>query len=440
MVVPEKDFTGFVFNNSRNTLWLSLILVGLAAALGILLVRQGLQTDRTARQLAERSSAVDRQIRAFAGLARRPGFFDRSQDAPIQELSVVLADLGNARRASIWAISSNGRLLSCEDAYEREAAAHIAGLRIARSELPRFFAALESNDEIQVDDAATDRRTSELHRALMQPFGSRSLYVVSALGPEGVSGAIVLEDAVQLSEARDIAALAANMLAARLQRPADPPATAGTGFVETVPTSVGERSVTSELVEEVDTAAATGADVFPSVAVMAIHFDDDNAMAAHDVGAGTTVADCIFATLQDIASTHQIPYMKLVGNAVIAAAGLTPSDTAAVLRIADAAIAIREHCLEFFESKSKPPCFRVGVDCGVAIGSGVGRLPRVFNLWGKAVRTAAVMASTCAELGTIQVSEAVYHRLRQQFLFRVRGSFYLPGTGLSQTFILGGRP
>jgi adenylate cyclase len=172
---------------------------------------------------------------------------------------------------------------------------------------------------------------------------------------------------------------------------------------------------------------------------MTIHFDDDTAMAENDVGTGTTVADCIFVTLQGVASTHQIPYMKLVGNAVIAAAGLTPSDTA-VLRIADAAIAIREHCLEFFESNRKPPCFRIGLDYGVAIGSDVGRLPRIFNLWGKAVRTAEVMASTCAELGTIQVSEAVYHRLRQQFLFRVRGSFFLPGTGLSQTFILGGRP
>jgi adenylate cyclase len=124
---------------------------------------------------------------------------------------------------------------------------------------------------------------------------------------------------------------------------------------------------------------------------------------------------------------------------VIAAAGFAPGDTSAIVRIADGAIAIREYCLEQFEARGHAPQFRIGIDCGVAIGSHVGRQPRLFNLWGEAVRTATRMAETGGSQGTIQVSEAAYHRLREQFLFRLRGRFYVPQAGAEQTFVLGGR-
>jgi len=38
-----------------------------------------------------------------------------------------------------------------------------------------------------------------------------------------------------------------------------------------------------------------------------------------------------------------------------------------------------------------------------------------------------------------EATEAAYRRLRQDFLFRPRGSFYLPNVGVAQTFVLAGR-
>jgi adenylate cyclase len=84
------------------------------------------------------------------------------------------------------------------------------------------------------------------------------------------------------------------------------------------------------------------------------------------------------------------------------------------------------------------PEFRLGIDCGFAVGRSIGGTPRLFNLWGEAVRTARTMATT-AFPGSIQTSERAYLRLRQSFLFRPRGSFYLPAVGSVQTFILAGR-
>jgi class 3 adenylate cyclase len=439
MVVPEKDFTGFVATNGRRTLELSIVVIVLAAVLAVLLVRQGLRADRAARLLLDRGKAIERQSVAFAGLARQGDLFDQTQEAPMQALTAALADLGAARRVSVWRLLDNRRLLHCEDAYERGSNGHVAGLQFTRAELPHFFGALETGDEIIIADAANDQRTAELHRVLMRPFDSRSLQVVPVCGSEGVEGAIVLEDAAQLADARDFVLLVRNMLAIRMRSGAEAPVGHQAAVADTAAVSAGERSFASDLAFAGLDAIAMSDNVFPSVAVMVIKFSDAAAMAARDSGDASLLADRLAAALQDIAATHDIPYMKLVGHDVVAAAGYAPDDTAAVLRIADAAVATRERCLELFEAAGHPPSLRIGIDCGIAVGSEVGRQPRLFNLWGHAVHTADMMAASSTGTGAIQVTEAAYHRLRSHFLFRLRGSFYLPHIGTAQTFVLGSR-
>ena len=81
---------------------------------------------------------------------------------------------------------------------------------------------------------------------------------------------------------------------------------------------------------------------------------------------------------------------------------------------------------------------RIGIDCGMAIGCAVGAEPRVFNLWGDAVRGAHMMAASALP-GTVQITQAAYQRLSQEFLFRPRGRFYIPQVGEARTFVLAGR-
>jgi class 3 adenylate cyclase len=208
---------------------------------------------------------------------------------------------------------------------------------------------------------------------------------------------------------------------------------------ETVPVSAGARDFDAELILRGLNPNIISTNVFPSVAVMVIKFSDAVAMAARDRADTPLLADRVVTALQDIAAEHDLPYMKLVGHDVVAAAGCTPNDITATLRIADAAIAARERCLELFESVGQPPSLRIGIDFGIVIGGQVGRDPRLFNLWGEVVRTADMMAASSPGAAAIQVSEAAYGCLRQHFLFRPRGSFYLPRVGTVQTFVLGSR-
>ena len=62
----------------------------------------------------------------------------------------------------------------------------------------------------------------------------------------------------------------------------------------------------------------------------------------------------------------------------------------------------------------------------------------MFNLWGEAVLTASRMAET-GVAGHVQATESAYLRLRDEFLFRLRGSYYLEGFGELTTYFLTGR-
>lgn len=455
MVVPEQDFTGFVAANSRRALALSLVVVGLTALLAGLLVRQGLRADRAARRLLDRGHAAERQGAAFATLARQPGLMDPADEAPLHTLTETLAELAAARRTSVWRVTDGGRTLACDDAFERETAGHISGLEIARAELRQFFAALAQEEPVESNNAASDRRTAELHRVLMQPFNSRALAAVAIRAGERLRGAILLEDAGRLAEVRDLLPPLAGLLAVRMREPdaqvapgetpgeaprATPAVTATVPAIGAVAapalSPTGTRDFAADLaLRGIDT-ATIGADVFPAVAVMVVLFGDPVAIAAQHDAESASLADRIVEALQAIAAQHDIPYMKLVSQQVVAAGGFTAGDDSAVVRIAEAALAVRERCLELFDDCGRPPAFGIGIDQGIAIGGEVGREPRLFNLWGEAVRTAETMAASAAGGASIQVSEAAYDLLRHQFLFRPRGSFYLPRVGAARTFIL----
>jgi adenylate cyclase len=171
---------------------------------------------------------------------------------------------------------------------------------------------------------------------------------------------------------------------------------------------------------------------------MILQLTDAAAMALRPNGDGRTIADEILCSAQKFAEEHRIPYLKLVGDELCAAAGLGGQSDGAPARIADVALSLRDRCLALFEEMDRPPAFRIGIDCSPAMGSRLGTSPEIFNLWGDAVKTAANMATSALPC-TVQVTEAAYRPLRRDFLFRPRGRFYLPRIGEAQTYILSSR-
>jgi adenylate cyclase len=439
IAVPEDDFVGFITSSNRRALIMSLVIVFVAAVLAALLMRQGLQADRNARLLAERQRAIGRQSAAFAKVAAEASLFDPERTPAA--LTEVLIEVTAGRRASLWRLSG-GRLLHCEDSYERDGAGHTDGLELHRNELPHFIAALERGEDFRLSDAASDRRTGEFYRTVMQPLGTRALLVVPIRREKRAVGAVLVEDAPQdppdQGAIRDFVLALAQVLAPRMAGESEPSAREPTPRAAAKPEAAAVRSFTADLKIEGIDPAQMEAGVYPHAAVMVLQLSDPAAMALRPNGEGRSLTDEIVRYAQKVAEENHIPYLKLVGHELFTAAGLGGEGETALALIADAALSMRDRCTVLFEKTDRAPAFRIGVDYGLAMGSRLGTSPEVFNLWGDAVQTANAMASS-AMPSMVQVTEAAYQRLRKDFLFRPRGRFYLPRVGEAQTFILASR-
>ena len=158
--------------------------------------------------------------------------------------------------------------------------------------------------------------------------------------------------------------------------------------------------------------------------------------------ADASLAHQIAAAAQEITTAHAIPYVKMLGTRIVAAAGYATQSADglkdAAPRLADVAIALRERCADPFRCRRWIGGIRHRARRRAHSQCQAGRRPGLFNLWGEAVQGAdALAASAAAE--TIQVSEQAYLFLQQAFLFRPRGLFYRPVTGEARSYVLAGR-
>jgi adenylate cyclase len=432
ITVPESEFSGFVTANSRRALLLSLAVVALAAGLAVLLVRQGLRADRAARAVAERSAAVRQQSAAFARLSAAAGMFDTTGTPP-QALTETLAEATGAKRAGIWRLARQGQILRCDDSFETATGGHVAGLELSRQEGPALFEAISRSEPIDAPDASRDRRTATLHGSLMAPFGTTALYAVPIAHAGHPTGLVMLEDARQDPDARDIAqagAMLVGLAMHEIEAIADARPTATTASAR--PPQATEPEPDEQGIDPALAIAGLDDESQPRAMVLVLNLPMAAAPLAHQIACAA----------QEIAATHAIPYVKMLGTRIVAAAGYATQATDglkdAAPRLADVAIALRERCTALFDAGDGLAAFGLGLDVGRIFGARLGEPPGVFNLWGEAVQGADTLAAS-APAETIQVSEQAYLFLQQAFLFRPRGLFYRPATGESRSFVLAGR-
>jgi adenylate cyclase len=429
ITVPESEFSGFVTANSRHAALLLLVVVALAVGLGALLVRQGLRADRAARIVADRSRAVQQQSAAFARLATEAGMFDAT-GAPPKALTETLAEATGAKRAGIWSLSGQGQRLRCDDSFEPATAGHVSGLELSCQEVPAVFAALENGQEIDAPDARRERRTAPLYASLMAPFGTADLFVVPIAHAGQSIGMVMLEDARRDPAALDFARACATLVSLGMSSNMPDAADA---LVARAKTRAGVEPVPDE--RGLDPALyleSVAASSEPHALVLVLNLP----------AATAPEAQAIAAAAQRIAVQHAIPYVKMLGTRVVAAAGYAadPSSelAAAAQRLADAAIALRERCTAVLDTDEGPAAFGLGLDVGAVRAAMLGEAPGLFNLWGEAVQGADALA-TSAPAEAIQASEQAYLLLNRGFLFRPRGLFYRPNVGEARSYVLAGR-
>jgi class 3 adenylate cyclase len=437
IVVPEDDFIGFVAANNRTALAMSTIIVIAVIGLAVLLVRQGVRSDRSIRTMAERGRNMARQSAAYVSIS---GQVAKGTDTIPPALTESIVEVTGARRGSVWQLTANNQILRCADSYDRDSQGHAGGFELHRRELPAFFELLEGGEEVALANASADRRSAQFHALIMQSLGSRALTIIPLRREDPVIGAICLEDPGSLEGAKDflrtLAAVASTTLAPETR---DEAITHQPMTREQTPASDTIQPILSaDLAPNAAARASLRAEYFPEVAVMSLSLTGAIQLAqkcgASESGMAVQISEC----LQEMASEHGITYLKFVGQNAIAAAGFDRPDQDATNWIAALAIAVRDRLSALTDAAGPGAEFRIGLGFGGCYGCLVGRERQQFNLWGEAFETADLMARSAAP-GAIQASAGAYVRLRQDFLFRPRGTFYLPGVGQSRTFVLAGQ-
>lgn len=463
IVVPEREIIGFLAANNRTSLLLSLSIVGVAILMAALLIRQGISADRNARLVRDRQLAAEKQANAFAALAESTAAFDPDDERGRPALSELLADVTGARRVSIWQLTHGGRSLLCQDCFDRESRIHTSGIELHRAELPRVWSMLQAGDEIDVADAATDPRTGALYNAYLQPLGVRALMALPIRRGGEAVGSVWLEDppaeAHRPAGLESFARTVANVEAARMGDPARAAAASQAApsgnararaaapldkepadrVVPSTPAARTEAAIDPRRQEilrvrqRIETAASGDPNVFSAVTVLTVLLADALATGQRvSRDADADFVDAIVRVLEDAAAPNAVPYLKVLGDRIVAAAGFSGDPSEAAGTVAQAALAVRG------SDDPRARRLRMGMDTGLALGGAVGRDGACFNLWGPAVRRSADMAE-CAPHGGIQATAFSYEEIASEFLFRPRGTFYLHAEGETATYLLAGQ-
>ncbi len=454
LVAPEVEFVGFVGLNNRSTLAMSAAVVLMVLLIAGILVRQGLRADRNARLVIEREESRAAQSDAFATLSANAALLDPTREDALRGLTRVVARVVVARRAGIWRRfdADDGDAVRLEDCRDREHDGHTAGIVVARADAPSLFAALDrEGGAIVAEDAARDPRLAEFHARYFAPLGTRAVSIMPVYAGARWVGFLCLEDA-RAEGAIVFARAVAGMLAVRYaaaQRDAtaqrvDPAAlspgsvAAGSGG-HPIPEQVVRRR--SRLPDRTALPGAGAGDdpvrAFDHVAVLTLMATDPVALVEMSPrNAGGPAILRLAAAAARIADAHGIGYLRLVGDRLVLAAGHDGASAAAAAeRLALAALDLRAEAAAIFAGLGNQSGFRMGLDCGPALGAEVGMGEPGLNLWGDAVRVADRLAET-GLAGAIVVAASAYALLRERFVFQARGNFYLAGSGEMPTYLL----
>lgn len=131
-----------------------------------------------------------------------------------------------------------------------------------------------------------------------------------------------------------------------------------------------------------------------------------------------------FAVFDEIIESYKMERIKTIGDAYMAVSGIPTPNENHTLNAVSAALAMqkmvstrnREHM------GAKIPLWelRIGIHTGPVIAGVIGKKKFAYDIWGDTVNLAARMESS-GEVGCVNISGAVYEKVKNHFDFEYRG-------------------
>jgi adenylate cyclase len=147
--------------------------------------------------------------------------------------------------------------------------------------------------------------------------------------------------------------------------------------------------------------------------------------------------DGLFSAFDELVAERGLEKIKTIGDAYMVAGGLPEPRPDHAEAVADMALAMRDEAARRVW-QGRPLVVRIGIDSGRVVAGVIGRRKFIYDLWGDVVNTASRMESHGVP-GCIQVSDRVFHQLKQVFEFEPRGMIEVKGKGTLPAYLLLGR-
>jgi adenylate cyclase len=147
----------------------------------------------------------------------------------------------------------------------------------------------------------------------------------------------------------------------------------------------------------------------------------------------------IFSRFDLLAERHGVEKIRTIGDNYMCVAGVPRRRADHAQAMARMALGICAYLDELRAAGEDRIDFRIGMNSGPCVGGVIGLRKFVFDIWGDSVNTASRMESHGVP-GRIQLSEATYELIRDEFNCEPRGSVEVKGKGPMRTwFLLGER-
>ena len=187
----------------------------------------------------------------------------------------------------------------------------------------------------------------------------------------------------------------------------------------------------------------------PDRNVIADKYDEASVLFADIVGfteraSSTAPADLVrfldrlYGAFDELVDKHGLEKIKVSGDSYMVVSGVPRPRPDHAQALADFALDMANVAAGLKDPHGHSVPLRVGMACGPVVAGVVGSRRFFYDVWGDAVNVASRMESTDS-VGRIQVPEAMYERLKDEFVLQERGRIDVKGKGLMRTWYLIGR-
>lgn len=181
------------------------------------------------------------------------------------------------------------------------------------------------------------------------------------------------------------------------------------------------------------------ADSHPAVTIMFADLVDFTKLSARLPPAELVdLLNSVFSEFDRLTEKYGLEKIKTIGDAYMAVAGAPKARPDHAHAVANMALEMQEVLAATAEQKGRPLSMRIGINSGPVVAGVIGSTKFSYDLWGDTVNLASRMEHSGIPDG-IQVTDATYQLLKDDYAFEYRGNIPLKGKGEAEAYILKAR-